>query len=1058
MRLIGAFTGAAAVVVTLGCVLGVVRSRAGVEVGWGTNGAGAAAPHAIAASGVTGAAPDFNREVRPILADHCFRCHGPDAAARKAGLRLDTLEGATKLLKSGARAVSPGHADESELLARVVSEDPDEVMPPPATKMPVSAEQREVLARWIESGAVYQPHWAFIAPVHTEPPAVKLLGWGRDPIDGFVLGKLEGAGLSPAPEADRATLLRRVSLVLTGLPPTPEKTAEFVADRSADAYEKQVDRLLASPAFGERMAVDWLDAARFADTYGYQSDWDCRVWPWRDWVIGAFNADKPYDEFVREQLAGDLMPGATDEQRLATVFNRLHRQTNEGGSIEAEFRQEYVSDRVHTFGTAMLGMTLECARCHDHKYEPILQKDYYSLCALFGSIDEAGTYPYITGATPPPTMRLPTREQREKLAELDAGVARALEAARVTREAGAVRAQAWVTGTPEVVAPAPVLRDTLAGDAVSPAGPARLFDGDTGVVLENAPRFRRCDAYSLGFWMKCPETKARAAVIHTSQFTIESDEQGFQVMLKDGRLCWEVIHVWPGSAAGVRTVGAFPLDQWVRVCVTYDGSSRASGLKMYFDGEEAPTEVEQDSLNGIATARPMQVGFRDRDIGFKGGAIGDLQVFDRALTALEVRELGTPGAIAAAIEKDRGAVGGGAEISGEVREYVLSAIDKDSRAAEKALREARGAQQDVLESIPEIMVMAESTRPRDFFVMRRGRYDDPDPEQPVGRDRAIEAVMPMKAEWPKNRLGLAAWATDGANPLVARVQVNRLWGMCFGRGLVTTQENFGTQGEAPSHAELLDTLAADFVSGGWKIKSMLRRIVLSAAFRQSSVSTAQKTEADPLNVLLSRGPAVRLTAEMMRDQALAASGLLVEKVGGPSVRPWQPPGLWEDAGANAQGNGGYVPDTGEGAHRRSLYTYRKRTAPPPNMLAFDSGSREQCLARRQATSTPLQPLVLLNDQVFWECARALAKRVATEVGGEAGKRVERAFVLVAGRSPRAGEVKALVELYEQQAAEMKGDGAAARQVLGGESDDAELAGLTLVCSTLFASDQAVTSR
>ena len=1007
--------------------------------------------HATTDFGVLGARSErleFNRDIRPILADRCFRCHGPDAGGRKRGLRLDTPEGATSVLESDRRAIVPGDLGASEAARRIVSDDPDEQMPPPALNRPLTAAQKEILLRWIREGAVYQPHWAFVQPKAEVAPATRDRSWSRDALDHFVLARLEAEQLAPSPEAPRSLLLRRAALTLTGLPPTPDETAAFVADTSADAFEKQVDRLLASPRFGERMAADWLDIARFADTFGYQSDWDCRTWPWRDWVIAAFNDNLPYDRFVQYQIAGDLLPAATQEQKLATAFNRLHRQTNEGGSIDAEFRQEYVSDRVHTFGTAFLGMTVECARCHDHKYDPISQVDYYSLCAFFGAIDEAGTYPFSTGATPRPALRLPTAEQAAQLAERQQAVVAAEEAYRKTCEARRALLGDWMNDRPQGEIAPPIKRFPMDGESEGPTGKATALDGDSGPSFDDVPAFRRCDSHSLAFWMRCPDTKSRATVIHTSRFTIESDEQGYQVMLKDGRLCWEVIHYWPGSAVAIRTVEPFPLNCWVHVAATYDGSSRADGLHVFLDGKPAKTEIVRDHLDGPAVVRSFQIGYRDRDQGFGGGAIDDVQVFDRALTALEIVDLFRPGSLAQVLARG--------EANEELAEYFLRSVDAESRSAAKALREARAAQQDLLESIPEIMVMDETQHPRESFVLTRGAYDQPDRLRPVHADRAIEALMPFDAAWPKNRLGLSNWLTNSRNPLAARVEVNRLWAMCFGRGIVSTLENFGLQSEPPTHPELLDALAMDFVASGWNIKALLRRIVLSSTFRQASEMTPGKLEKDPQNVLLSRGPSFRLSAETLRDQALLAGGLLVEKIGGPSVKPWQPAGLWEDAGASSQG--GYVVDSGDSAHRRSLYTFRKRTAPPPNMLAFDAGSREQCLARRQSTNTPLQPLVLLNDPVFFECARALALRAANDASDDPQARIARAFRLLAVRDPRPAELAALRKLYDEQLAAFLDDSGAAKAVLQSESVDAALAALTLTCSTLMASDAVITSR
>jgi hypothetical protein len=550
--------------------------------------------------------------------------------------------------------------------------------------------------------------------------------------------------------------------------------------------------------------------------------------------------------------------------------------------------------------------------------------------------------------------------------------------------------------------------------------------------------------------MRCPDTKARATVLHTSNFTLESDQQGYQVMLEDGKLAWQVIHFWPGSAIAIGTSEAFPLARWVHVTVTYDGSSRAAGLVIYVDGERASSEIVRDHLDGPALVRSFQVGFRSRDLGFAGGGVDDLMVFDRALSAPEVSELFRPGALAAACAR-------GADAPG-IEDYYTHNVDEECRAAALELRAARVAHQELLEALPEIMVMQETAWPRPSYVLRRGAYDQPDLARPVQADRAIEALLPFDPAWPKNRLGLALWMTDPRNPLVARVEVNRLWAMCFGRGLVATQENFGQQGEAPSHPEVLDALAVDFVASGWDVRALLRRIVLSSTFRQDSAACAASLEKDPANRLAARGPAYRLSAEMLRDQALAAAGLRDTAIGGPSVKPWQPPGLWEDSGVNAQGNGAYVPDEGAAAHRRSLYTYRRRTAPPPNMLVLDAGSREQCLARRQSTNTPLQNLVFWNDRVFFECALALARRSERESGADPDARIERAFRLLAAREPRPGERTALRALYDEELALYASNREASRSVVAASEPDPELAALTLVCSTLLASDAVITNR
>ena len=1020
---------------------------------------------------------DFNRDVRPILSDRCFACHGPDGEKRKAGLRLDTAEGATALLKSGERAVVPGKAKESALLERIHSTDRDEIMPPAKLNRPLSAAERGILARWIDEGAVYARHWAFSPPQKHPVPAVKGGAWAQDDIDRFILHALEQQGLAPNAEADRAALLRRASFVLTGLPPTPEQLAAFLADAAPNAYEKQVDALLASPRFGERMALDWMDVARFADTYGYQSDKGCFVWPWRDWVIGAFNKNLPYDQFVTWQIAGDLLPNATQEQRLATAFNRLHRQTEEGGSIEEEFRQEYVSDRVHTAGTAFLGLTMECAKCHDHKYDPLPQTDYYSMAAMFGRVDESGLTPFSLSTTAPePSMRLTGPEHAAEIEKRQAALNAALTAARAGPAARDAAFQEWLAATSAIAAPAPsdhfpldavvggkmpnvvtnAAAASVSGGQLTPVqgavGGAVKFDGDTVLQLDGVKGITRHQELSVALRLFSPERKERALVLHTGPklFSQMADAAGFELLLESGKLRWSCIHLWPGCAASVETQQDFPVGKWVSVTVTYDGSSTAAGLRIYCDGQPVDTVVRYDHLDKNTATDTMRLGARPRDDrGFADGLMDELKVFRQALSPLEVAELHQP-ALDATL---KAAKSGAAAAQAAVREHWLARVDEESAKARQTVIAARkNLEDDFLGGLPLIMVMKESPRPRPFYVLTRGDYASPDVKRPVQPAPPTE-IMPFAATAPKNRLGLAQWMTDTNNPLVARVAVNRLWMQCFGNGIVATQENFGQQGDAPSHQELLDTLAHDFSHTGWDVKRMLRRIVLSATFRQSSASTQVKREKDPKNALLSRGPSYRLAGEAIRDQALLAAGLLVEKVGGPSVKPWQPPGVWSEAGASG---GDYKPDTGEGLYRRSLYTYRKRTAPPPSMLMLDAGSREICQPRRLTTNTPLQPLIFLNDQGFFECARQLARRAIKEQPDAVEAQMQRAFLLLTSRPAAAPEMAALRALHARQLERYTADQPAAKAVCGEENPP--LAALTIVCSTLLTSDAAITNR
>jgi hypothetical protein len=844
-------------------------------------------------------------------------------------------------------------------------------------------------------------HWAFAAPVKQVPPIDD--AWCRDDIDRCVLAGLRAANLQPSRDADRAVLLRRVHLVLTGLPPTPAEVEAFAADEAADAYERVVDALLSRDACAEHLATDWLDLARFADTYGFQSDFECRTWPWRDWLLRALAADMPQDQFVRELVAGDLLPDATTSTRIATAFWRLHRQTNEGGSIDEEWRHEYIADRVDTFGTTFLGLTVGCARCHDHKSDPISQRDYYSLGSFF-AIDEEGLYPYTTGAVPQPALRLATREQDVQTERLRAAVSGAEKQLREAR-AGATSIQR--PNVPIVVA-APVAHRDF-GDA------GHVCDGDARLPIASPPAFTRDDAFSVRLVLWCPDTKERAVLLHTSAYTEDADTQGYQLLLKDGHLCWEVVHHWPGSAAAVRTVAKLPLQREVDVVATYDGSSDARGLAIFVNGERADVAIVRNHLAGPATVRVLELGGRDRDRGFTNGRFRTFALYDFELTAAEVATLAARDPAPAA----------------QLDHFAVRTADA---ATERALVAARKALHAHVEAIPELMAMAPHAHEPERFVLRRGAYDQPDRAKRVQPD-VPAAVLPFAAT-SRDRLGLANWLNDARHPLAARVAVDRLWATCFGRGLVATPENFGVNGTGPAQQVLLDMLAVDFQRER-STKRLLRRIVCSATFRQSSAATPEQREADPHNERLGRGPSFRLAAEVLRDQALAASGLLQPRFGGPSVKPWQPPGLWRDAGVG-WGGADYEPDSGADAHRRSLYTFRKRTAPPPNMTTLDGTSREVCVARRQSTDTPLQTLVMLGDPVFTECAAALARRALALPNVSLDEQLQFAFVSLATRAPRDAELAALRTLHATV-------------------PDAVQA-MTLVASTLMASDAAMVLR
>jgi hypothetical protein len=1001
--------------------------------------------------------PLFNRDIRPILSDKCFKCHGPDKIARKADLRLDQREAAI-----AADAIVPGKPDQSLLIERIFSDDPKQVMPPANSGKSLTSKQKETLRRWIAAGADYQSHWSLIRVPKQVPVPDRNDGsqWIRNPIDAFVLERLQAAKIEPAVEVSREKWLRRVSFDLTGLPPTLEEIDAFLADKSADAFETVVDRLLKSAAFGERMASDWLDVARYADTFGYQSDRDMHVWPWRDWVIRAFNDNLPYDQFILWQTAGDLLPSPTRDQYLATAFNRLHRQTNEGGSIEEEFRIAYIADRVNTNATAFLGLTFECARCHDHKFDPVSQADFYRVSAFFANIDEHGLYSHFTETAPTPALLLYEGDQEARHKEL-LGKLRGKEgdAARIREEAKQRFAAAERTGTPVAVEPVAkfLFEDLQASGDYKPIpgriGQAIQFGGDDPFVCKGAAQFGRTTPFSFSLWIKPGEHKPREIIFHRSVAAEDSAFRGYSLVLDSGRAVFSLIHFWPGNAIRMQTKDLVPAGQWTHLAVTYDGSSRAAGVRIYFNGVPAAVEAIRDKLSrdivhrgdwGDSGAPELSLGARFRDVGFKDGAVDELLVFDRELTPLEVAAVGAfdvPATEAARFE------------------HYLLREDEPYRAALKELHDLRIAENDLVSKVRQIMVMKELPESRPTHILRRGAYDAPG--DVVGPDMPV-SIFAFSDDLPRNRLGLARWLVDGNNPLTSRVTVNRFWQMFFGRGLVVTAEDFGSQGQPPTHPELLDWLARHFIESGWNVKELCRLIVLSATYRQSTVPRDSKlyTE-DPENRLLARGPRYRLPAEQVRDNALAVSGLLVRKIGGPSVMPYQPAGLWEESGTGKS----YAQSHGEGLYRRSLYTFWRRTSPPPSMTTFDATSREVCVARREQTTSPLQALVLLNDPQFVEAARVLAENLIKQEESTVESRLETAFRLLTGRKPSVAERGVLSKLYHDQhehfakaPEEAKGLLAVGEMPRDEKLDPTDLAATAMVVRLLFNFDECVTKR
>ena len=1080
---------------------------------WGTEVAAADAP-AVPARVV-----DFAREVRPILSENCFTCHGPDEGSRQRGLRLDVREGPfADRGRFGGPVVVPGNAEDSLLFHRITSGDPRTRMPyrrgldtavmPGGEADALAPGEIETLRLWIDQGAEWQSHWAFVPPERPALPPVADAGWPRNAIDRFVLAGLEAEGLAPAPEADRATLLRRASLDLTGLPPAPGDLAAFLNDDSPDAYEKAVDRLLGSSAYGERMAVEWLDGARYADSSGYQTDAERSMWRYRDWVIDAYNANMPFDRFTIEQLAGDLLPDATLDQRIATAFNRNHSQNGEGGIVPEEFLVENVVDRVSTTGTVWLGLTLGCARCHDHKFDPLSQKEFYELFAFFNNVPERGkAFKY---GNSPPLVTAPTDEQFAALAALDEKLTTAREAFAGLEEEAAEAQRQWEGSLAAAGRVDWVLRDKLLvhypldGDIagvytsepvyVSPAvtaglrgatepelaefpvnvklvdgrprfvpgrvGEAAGFDGRRYVDAGDVANFTYDDPFTLAAWI---HPTAGDGVIVSRALAGDQGERGWGLYLVDGKVRVNLSQRWADDGVRVETADRMPLDEWRHVLVTYDGSRVPSGFRVYVDGEPRELAHLLDGINnpmrtreplriGASGAAPPDSGATDARPRFQGW-IDDVRIHTKALTPAEA-------AVVAAAESLTGIarIPPAERTAGQAEKMRLAFLDQYAPLpVQEAWRQvnALARERDELwDGIQTVMVMEEMDPPRETFRLIRGAYDVPGERVNPG----VPAVLPpLPEDGTADRLAFARWLVEPGHPLTARVTVNRFWQMLFGAGLVKTSENFGLQGEYPSHPELLDWLATGFVDSGWDVKAVLREIVTSATYRQASAVTPEALEADPENRRLARGPRMRLPAQMIRDQALAVAGLLVDQVGGPSVKPYQPEGLWEQASQR------YEQSHGDDLYRRSLYTYWKRTLGPPAMLAFDSATRETCVVRTDRTNTPLQALNLMNDTTYVEAARRLAERMMTEGGATPEERVEYAYRLATAHRPRPAAREVLAGGFRDYLDRYQADRRAALDLVDvGEHprdetlDIAELASYTMVASMILNLDRTIT--
>lgn len=994
----------------------------------------------------------FARQIRPLLTQKCGACHGADAKARKGDLRLDTREG---LLHP--EIVKPGKPDASELVARLVSKDPDEVMPPPEKGESLSSAEVALIRRWIEEGAEYEGHWAFspvekpVVPATAEADAA----WVKSPIDAFALKKMREMGMEPAAPAGAELWLRRVTLDLTGLPPTLNEMDGFLDVWRVDemkAKEVVVERLLGSPSFGERMANDWLDVARYADTYGRHEDADCVTWPYRDWVIKAFNENLPFDQFITWQVAGDLLPNATREQWVATCFSRLAQQSNEAGSNPEEFRIDQVNDRVNTAGTAFLGLTMECSRCHDHKYDPLTMKDFYSLSAFFNNIDEIGLFAVFTGGVPAPSILLHEPEDEKRLGELKVRLGEVEKSLEELKLAARERFTSWLekaspprvqpeksmiqrvagwfskSEPPAVPGVPPQIRysfDTLDKKALKndgslpeqgevrlntrleegKFGKALVLEGDNAVLINGVDELRRYEAFSFGLWVKPQTRMERAVLVHRSRSGLDAASRGFELILDGMRPSFALAHFSPGNEIRIRDNRELQIGEWTHLACVYDGSSRASGLRLYVNGKEVEAEVVRDKLykdivyrvewgdeadkDGVELA--LAIGGRFNDASFRDGLLDEFFFQRKQLSAPEIRQM----ALLPDISQRE-----------DWFDWYLREIDTNWQAAMKELTTLRQEENELSIKAVELMVMEELKGPRrDAHILERGQFDH---RGPVVTPETPSFLPPMPKGAPRNRLGLAQWLTARENPLTARVQVNRLWQMFFGRGLVETAEDFGVQGKMPENPELLDWLASTFMNGGWDVKAFCRQVALSSVYAQSAVPRDPTwMEKDPDNAYLARGPRYRLGAEQVRDLALAVSGLLNPTIGGPSLRPYQPPGLWEEAGTQHV----YRQDHGDKLYRRSLYTFWRRTLPPANMTVFDAPSREFCKARRENTSTPMQALVLMNDVQFLETARCLAESLLEQPPEQ---RAKKAFRLMTSQTPSEAQTKRLADFLMEE--------------------------------------------
>ena len=1023
---------------------------------------------------------NYNRDIRPILSKHCFSCHGPDSEGREADLRLDVRESAI------AGAIVPGDAEKSEFAKRINATDEFEVMPPPEAKKPLTAEQRELLVRWINEGAEYAKHWSFITPTKPELPAVQKQDWPKNAIDHFILARLEAKDIAPSPEADPATLVRRIALDLTGLPPTLQDLDRFLAlsQRDENWYEQVVDYYLSLPAFGERMALSWLDASRYGDTSVFHADGPRDMWPWRDWVINAYNTNMPFDQFTIEQLAGDLLPNSTPLQKVASGFNRNHATTDEGGAIAEEWRVDYVVDRVKTTSNVWLGISMECGQCHRHKFDPISQKEYYQFFAFFNQTKDPGMQ--TRNGNQSPIVDVPNDVRDKEMAALEQAqkdvegkiAARSDEIAepfsKWLAEAEASAHNKDGSSLPsdmQAYFPLDEGKGKSAIDSIKPKrkgavkgksqwdagkfGSAFKVDGSNWIEFqgEGVGDFEHNQGFSYGCWVK-PQGNPTGSPL--AKMNEGNSHRGWDLMFSGGQVSVHIINTWPTNAIKVTTKAKTPNDKWTHLFATYDGSGKASGVKIYFDGKPQEWDVNEDRLSATTISKvPVKIGRRHNSLGYKG-LIDDVRLFNRTLSDAEVAALAGNdplGPLLATPAAERTE-----EQQQQLKTHYLTTIDDGYRQLNKEKSDLAGKIAALKKQVITCMIMGEQEKPRETYVLMRGHYASPDKSEVI--KPGVPSILPALPEGaPANRLGLAQWLVAPEHPLTSRVTVNRYWAMIFGRGIVSTPMDFGSQGAWPTHPELLDYLAVDFRESGWDIKRMWKQILMSQTYRQSSASTPSLKAADPENLLLARAPRYRLQGEMIRDTALQVSGLLVDAVGGPGVKPYQPPGLWNEV--SLSGNVRFVQDKGEKLYRKSMYIYWKRSSPHPGMRIMDAPTREKCVVQRPRTNTPLQALYTLNGVQFVETARALATRMMKH-SEQPEERLALGYRLLTSHDPTPRAMTALRELLDEASKKYEADEEAARKLLGiGESSRdeslplSEHAAYTVIANVLLNMDTAL---